>query len=500
MKVGTVLHTLGWLLLFLSLSLLIPIPFSLFYKDGLVMNFLLSSALSAFVGGVLCLVFVPDDEMGYRDGFAVVTLGWLGAALFGAVPFYFSGAIHTFLDCYFEAMSGFTTTGSTVLDSIESLGPSLLLWRAMTQWLGGMGIIVLSLAILPILKIGGMQLFQAEVPGPTKDRLAPRIQDTARILWAVYILLTGLETVLLMLGGLSFYEALCHSFATMATGGFSTHTSSIGHFNSAWVDTVVIFFMLMAGVNFALHYHALRGRLSTYWKSEEFRFYIGVAITATIVITAINITYKAFDSLGASFRYSGFQAASILTTTGFGTADFDKWPYACQLLLVVLMFFGGCAGSTGGGMKHVRLLLLWRYLRMQMMQLVHPRAIKAVKLGGKRVPAEVMQSILGFFFLYLLVFSVASLLVSAQGLDIVTSISAVAATLNNIGPGLAMVGPTQHFGHLPFFAKGVLVACMLVGRLELYTVAVLLTPTYWESSRKPTFRWQRQRLATRKSM
>ncbi len=490
MKVGTVFHTLGWLLLFLSLSLLIPIPFSLFYKDGLVMDFLLSSALSAFVGGVLCLVFVPDNELGYRDGFAVVTLGWLGAALFGAVPFYFSGAIHTFLDCYFEAMSGFTTTGSTVLNSIESLGPSLLLWRAMTQWLGGMGIIVLSLAILPILKIGGMQLFQAEVPGPTKDRLAPRIQDTARILWGVYILLTAAETALLMWSGLSFYDAICHSFTTMATGGFSTHTPSIGYFQSYWVDGIVTFFMLAAGVNFALHYQFLKGNLSAYWKSEEFRFYIGMAIAATVVFTVINLGYDVFDSLGSSFRYSAFQVSSILTTTGFGTADFDRWPYVCRFLLVVLMFFGGCAGSTGGGIKHVRLLLLWRHLRIQMTQLVHPRAVKVVKLGGKRVPPEVMQSILGFFFLYLLVFTVACALVSIQGIDIVTSISAVAATLNNIGPGLGLVGPVQHFGHLPSFCKAVLILCMLAGRLELYTLAVLLTPAFWKSTHKPIFRWQ----------
>lgn len=493
MKVGTVLHILGWLLLFLSLSLLLPIPFSLFYEDGLVLDFVMSSALSALIGGLLALIFAPDGELGYRDGFAVVTLGWLSAALFGAIPFYSSGAIPSFLDCYFEAMSGFTTTGSTVLDRIGSLGPSLLLWRALTQWLGGMGIIVLSLAILPILGVGGMQLFRAEVPGPTKDRLAPRIQDTARILWGVYVLLTAAETALLMGGGLSFYDALCHSFTTMATGGFSTYTLSIGHFNSSWVEGVITFFMLMAGVNFALHYHVLKGRFSAYWKSEEFRFYIGVVITATVVVTVVNIGYEAFNGLGASFRYSVFQVSSILTTTGFGTTDFDKWPYICQLLLVVLMFLGGCAGSTGGGVKHVRILLLWRYLRIQMIQLVHPRAVKVVKLGTQKVPVEVMQSVLGFFFLYLVVFSVASLLVSGQGMDIVTSISAVAATLNNIGPGLGLVGPTQHFGHLPSFSKVILIICMLAGRLELYTLAVLFTPAYWKSTRKPIFRWQHKR-------
>ncbi|HED00489.1 MAG TPA: TrkH family potassium uptake protein [Proteobacteria bacterium] len=493
MRVGTVFQILGWLLLFLSLSLILPIPFSLFYKDGLMMYFIMSSALTALAGGFLVLVFVPDGELGYKDGFAVVSLGWLAAALFSALPFYLSGAISSFLDCYFEAMSGFTTTGSTILARVEPLGPSLLLWRAMTQWLGGMGIIVLSLAILPILGVGGMQLFRAEVPGPTKDRLAPRIQDTARILWGVYTLLTGIETVLLMWGGLSFYDALCHSFTTMATGGFSTYTASVGYFNSPWVEGVITFFMLMAGINFALHYQGLKGRLSAYWKSEEFRFYIGVTIIATILVTIFNIGYGLFGSLGTSFRYSIFQVSSILTTTGYGTADFDKWPYICQLLLVVLMFFGGCAGSTGGGIKHVRILLLWRYLRIQMVQLVHPRAVKVVKLGGQKVPAEVMQAILGFFFLYLVVFIVASLLVSSQGLDIVTSISAVAATLNNIGPGLGLVGPVQHFGHLPALSKFILIICMLAGRLELYTVAVLLTPAYWKTTRKPVFRWQRDR-------
>ncbi|OGP49238.1 MAG: potassium transporter [Deltaproteobacteria bacterium RBG_13_43_22] len=493
MKSGTVLHTLGWLLLFLSVALLLPIPFSFYYQDGQIPSFLWSALIAAFSGLLLRGLFVPEGDLGFRDGFAIVTLGWLGAAFFGALPFYFSGKFSGFLDCFFESISGFTTTGSSILNQVEILAPSTHFWRALTQWLGGMGIIVLSLAILPVLGIGGMQLFQAEVPGPTKDRLSPRIRDTARILWGVYLLLTFFETGLLMTGGLSFFEALCHSFTTMATGGFSLYTRSIGKFESPWVEGVVTFFMVAAGANFTLHFYALRGRISSYWKSEEFRFYISIILLATFLLTFFNLAEKVFERFGESLRYSIFQVCSLLTTTGYATADFDRWPPLAKLLLVFLMFFGGCAGSTGGGIKHVRFLLLWRHLRVQVFQLLHPKAVKAVKLDGRKVAPEVMQAVLGFFFLYLGVFILASLLVCAQGLDMVTGVTAVAATLNNIGPGLGGVGPMAHFGDLPDFSKLVLTICMLTGRLELFTLVVLLFPAFWKETRKPVWFWQRRK-------
>jgi trk system potassium uptake protein TrkH len=490
MRTGGVLNILGKLLLLLSLFLLTPIPFSYYYQDGMVIVFLASSIFGALAGGALVCSFYPETDLGYRDGFAVVVFSWLGLAFLGALPFYFSGSMDSFVDCLFESMSGFTTTGSTILSRVEVLPESVLFWRALTHWLGGMGIIVLTLAILPLLGIGGMQLFQAEMPGPTKDRLAPRIQDTARILWSVYVLFTLTEIFLLVLGDVSFFDAVCHAFATLATGGFSTHTASVGFFNSVYIESVIIFFMFMAGVNFSLHYQGLRGRLSSYWQNEEFRFYLFLTAVSIFIVVIINLVYKTYGSIGEALRTGFFQVISILTTTGFGTADFDQWPPACKILLVSLMFVGGCAGSTGGGIKHVRLLLFFKYARLQLRNLVHPQSVGTIKLGKAKVPREILISILGFFALYIAFFFLATLVVTSLGVDIVTGSTAVVATLNNIGPGLNLVGPVQHYGHLPALAKVVLTFCMLAGRLELYTVAVLLTPDFWAMARKPVLRWK----------
>ena len=492
MRTDGVLNILGKMLLLLSLFLLTPIPFSYYYGDRMVFAFLLSSILGGIAGGALVCSFIPEKDLGYRDGFAVVVFSWLGLAFLGAVPYYLSGVMDSFVDCVFESMSGFTTTGSTILVTVEVLPESLLFWRALTHWLGGMGIIVLTLAILPLLGIGGMQLFQAEMPGPTKDRLAPRIQDTARILWSVYVLFTVVEVLLLMAGGVSFFEAVCHAFATLATGGFSTHTSSVGFYNSAYIESVVIIFMFLAGINFSLHYQGLRGRVSAYWRNEEFRFYLFLTLFACGVIIVVNLLYGTYAGFAETARTAIFQVVSILTTTGFGTADFDQWPPVCKILLVSLMFVGGCAGSTGGGIKHVRLLLFFKYARLQLRNLVHPQAVGAIKLGKVKVPREVLISILGFFALYVAFFFLATMAVTALGVDIVTGSTAVVATLNNIGPGLNLVGPAQNYAHLPALAKVVLTFCMLAGRLELYTVAVLLTPDYWAMARKPVLRWKRQ--------
>ncbi len=490
MRTGGVLNILGKLLILISLCLLTPIPFSLYFTDGMTATFLLSSGLGAILGLLLLALFAPEKDLGYRDGFAVVVLSWLGLAFLGALPFYFSGKMPLFVDCFFESMSGFTTTGSTVLTQVEILPHSILFWRAMTHWLGGMGIIVLSLAILPLLGVGGMQLFQAEMPGPTKDRLAPRIQDTARILWGVYFLFTVVQTALLLWGGMSFFDAICHSFATLATGGFSTHTASVGHFDSVYIETVIIIFMFLAGTNFSLHHPGIKGKLSVYWRNEEFRFYLTLCTLATLFIVAVNSYHQVYATFGQTLRTAAFQVVSVVTTTGFGTADFDQWPPALKILLVSLMFVGGCAGSTGGGIKMVRILLFFKFARLQLRNLVHPRTIGTLKFGKVKVPQEVMVAILGFLALHIGVFLIASLAVTALGVDIVTGTTAVIATLNNIGPGLNLVGPAQHFGHLPPLAKGVLSFCMLAGRLELYTVAVLLTPDFWQMARKPVWRWQ----------
>ncbi len=490
MRLGTVVSILGWLLVSLSLAILLPIGFSLYYRDNLWHVFLISSALGLCVGVPMAWAFVAEDGMGHREGFAIVGFGWMAAAALGAMPYWLSGAIPDYVDAYFESMSGFTTTGSTILREVEVLGPSLLFWRALTHWLGGMGIIVLSIAILPVLGIGGMQLFQAEMPGPTKDRLAPRIQDTARILWGVYVLLTSAEVALLMLGGMDLFNAICHAFATMATGGFSTVTASVGGFQSAYIDAVIICFMVLAGINFSLHHRVFSGDIKSALKSEELRIYLGIGLGATAFVTLANIVTGTYSGFGHSLRYSAFQVWSILTTTGFGTADFDTWAPACKTLLVTLMFIGGMAGSTGGGIKHVRILLFCKYIQVQFRKLIHPRSVDAIKLDGRRVPPEVMQSILGFFSLYMVVFVVATLLVTTQGVDMITGATSVVATLNNIGPGLGGVGPARNYAELSGLAKVVLIMCMLAGRLELYTVAILCVPAYWKDLHPPKWRWK----------
>ncbi len=478
MNIPLTLHILGALLLFLSGALLLPLPFAFYYHDGAATHFILSSLMSLVSGLILYKGFESDKELSIRDGFAVVTFGWIFFTVFGALPYIFGGTIPSILDACFETMSGFTTTGATILESIEILPKSILLWRALTHWLGGMGIIVLSLAILPMLGVGGMQLFKAEVPGPTADRLKPRIQDTAKLLWGVYVLLTGVETLLLMAGGMNLHEALCHSFATLATGGFSTRDASVGAYGSPFIEWVIIVFMFLAGVNFSLHYFAIRGRIKEYFKNEEFLFYLAISLGAVLLLMGYN-QGQIYQSVSENLRYSAFQAVSILTTTGFATADYEQWPVITNYVLIFLMFVGGCAGSTGGGMKVARVLLLFKHAKFQLYHLIHPRAVRLVKLGDAPVDREVMQSILGFFALYMGIFVFASFLMAAAGMDLVSGAASVVATLGNIGPGLGSIGPVHNYAHIAPFGKTVLVACMLFGRLELFTVLVFFLPSFW---------------------
>ncbi|MBN1826436.1 MAG: TrkH family potassium uptake protein [Candidatus Eisenbacteria bacterium] len=478
MNIRSTCKMLGGLLLFLGVMLLTPIPFALFHRDGDWDSFVLSSALALAAGGFLFLFFRREEEISYREGFGIVTFGWIAFALFGALPFVFSGAIPNMIDAFFESMPGFTTTGASVVTDFDGLSESIFFWRAMTHWLGGMGIIVLSIAILPFLGVGGMQLFEAEVPGPTADRLSPRIQTTAKLLWGVYFLLTFAETILLMTGGMDFHDAVCHAFATMATGGFSTRSASVGAYDSHYINGVITFFMVMAGANFSLHYMALRGRFRSYFRSQEFLFYGGVLLVAFVAMAFLN--RRIYPDAGTNASHAAFQVTSIMTTTGFATADFERWPVLGQYILITLMFLGGCAGSTGGGMKNVRVLLLVKHAYVQLFRLNHPRGVRILKLDGKAVPDAVMQSILGFFALYIGIFVVSSLLMAALGLDLITAGASVVACLSNIGPGLGEVGPTDHYAHVPAAGKLLLTLCMLLGRLELFTVLVLLFPSFWK--------------------
>jgi len=475
-----ILRFVSILLIFLGLAMGGPLVVSFFFEDGSTGAILISMALTLMSGlGIFFSVKTHENiQLNHRDGVAIVTLGWVMAALFGTLPFILSGAIPDFTDAYFESISGFTTTGASTLNQIESIPEGILLWRSMTQWLGGMGIIVLSIAVLPFLGIGGMQLYKAEIPSPVVDKLKPRISETAKTLWKVYLLITLAQVILLIVGGMSLFDAVCHAFCTMPTGGFSTKTVSIAHYNSAYFDAVFVVFMLLAGINFSLHYKLIKGDVTIFGKDAECRVFLAIAFVFTLIV-AVNIHGRIYDSFATAFRYAAFQVSSILTTTGFVTADYDFWPSLSQLILLISMFLGAMAGSTGGGMKTMRLMLLLRHGYQQVFRIIHPRAVTTLKLGGKPISSDILSAIWGFFILYMGLFVLATLIMTALGLDLITSLASVAASIGNIGPGLDMVGPTKNYLHIPFLGKWVLIFCMLLGRLEIYTVIVLFVPEYW---------------------
>jgi trk system potassium uptake protein TrkH len=480
MRLQYTLYVVGILTFFLGLTMAFPLLFGLYYHDASVAPLLKSMAVTLGSGLLLWFVFRRSkaETMSHREGMGVVALGWTAAGLFGALPFYYGGVFATFPDALFEAISGFTTTGASVLTNIEVVPRGLLLWRSLTHWLGGMGIIVLSLAILPLLGIGGMQLYKAEVPGPVPDKLKPRIKDTAMVLWSVYVLFSLMEILLLMFGGMDLFEALCHTFGTMATGGFSTSNASIGAYNSPYIDTVVIVFMLFAGINFSLHYQFLKGDPLAFWRNPEFRFFMGLVIIFCLIVT-FNVHRTVYETLPDAIRFGVFQVLSIITTTGYATADFELWPSLSQNILLFCMFLGASAGSTGGGMKCLRIMLLLKHSYNQLLSLIHPRAVMQVKLGGRPISNEVLHSIWGYFMLYIGLFILCSFLLAAMGVDVVTSFAAVAASIGNIGPGIGSVGPTDNYAHIPMLGKWLLMLCMLLGRLEIYTVLVLFVPEFW---------------------
>ncbi|MFC1821507.1 TrkH family potassium uptake protein [Thermodesulfobacteriota bacterium] len=475
-----ILRFIGILIFFLGLSMVLPLAVALIYNDGSAPAILYSMLITGGIGSIAFLVSKNDEDpfLGHRDGVAIVTFGWLAAGFVGAIPFVLSGAIPGFTSAYFESISGFTTTGASVLQNIEGLPQGILMWRTITQWLGGMGIIVLSIAILPFLGVGGMQLYKAEIPSPVVDKLKPRISDTAKALWKVYILITILEIIFLLAGGMSLYEAASHAFCTLPTGGFSPKNASIAHYNSPYFDAVIIVFMLLAGINFSLHFKLIKGDIAIFGKDPECRVFLSLTALCIMFMT-LNLYGSIYESLAGAFRYAAFQVSSMITTTGFVSADFDLWPSFSRNLLLLCMFLGGMAGSTGGGLKTMRIMLLVKQGYREMFHIIHPHAVTTVKLGGKPVPPEVLSSIWGFFILYLVLFVISVMLMALLGLDMISAFSSVTACIFNIGPGLGLVGPVKNYLVVPFLGKWVLIFCMLLGRLEIYTVLVLLMPEFW---------------------
>lgn len=485
-----VLGVVGVFIFFMGFALLLPMIIDFIYQEDTWQAFLITALIAFGFGGGLYLKFKPDHELRVKEAFMIVTFTWLTLSLVGALPYLLTSIVSTYSDAFFEMMSGLTTTGATIFGgttplgqmnpNIENLPKSILFWRSLSQWLGGMGIIVLSIAILPLLGIGGFQLFQAEAPGPTTDKLTPRVQETAKLLWVVYAVLTLVEAILLWLHpSMDWFDAINHAFTTMATGGFSTKDASIAGFNSVYIDVIITLFMFLAGVNFALHFRLFTGNIRRIKKNREFRFYLLVCITA-ISLISINLYQQSDLGIGNSLRYGSFQALTIITTTGFGTYDYELFPPFAFMIIFILFFTGGCAGSTGGGVKMIRWLILMRNSFREIKQIVHPKAVIPVRIGDYCVESSVLRTVLSFFILYLFLFGLIALLLTLMGIDFMTAIGASITSLGNIGPGFAEVGVTKNFAHLPDLAKWLLSITMMIGRLELFTVIVLFSSAYWK--------------------
>jgi trk system potassium uptake protein TrkH len=481
MRIKVALHYLGLLIAILGVFMLLPLAWSLYYREPEYLAFAISMGLSIGSGLLLWrLTPAGKGRLSRREAIMLVAGGWILASAFGALPYELAGTFQNYLNAYFEAMSGFTTTGATVIADIESQPHGILLWRSLTQWLGGMGIITLFVALFPILGIGGARLVEAEMPGLQAERLTARIRDTVKAVWLLYLGFSGLEFILLCLARMPVFDALTVTFSTMPTGGFSPTNLSIGAYNSLFIEGIIILFMMVAGVNFGLYYFLLWKRKPGHlFSNPEFRLYIALLIGASLFI-ALNLINSMGLSIGEAFRHGSFQAVSIMTTTGFITADFNAWPAFAKSALLILMVIGASAGSTGGALKVIRLLVLLKHTYRRIVLAFNPRAIIPLKIGGNVLSERVISGIIGMTILYFAILIVGFLIMSALGLEHVTALSSVAATLGNIGPGLGLVGPAANYLCIPDLGKVVLIVCMLVGRLELFTVLVLLAPSFWK--------------------
>jgi len=476
MNYGMIRFIVGKMLLIESFLLLVPAFVSLIYQEKSGVWFLIVTGILLVLSRLLSKK--PKDMSLYaKEGFLVVALAWILWSLFGALPFVFSGTIPRFEDAFFEVVSGFTTTGSTILTDIEGLPMGMNFWRCLTHWVGGMGVLVFVMTIIPLSTKNSMFLMRAEVPGPTCDKLVPKARSTARILYGMYVGLSALEVVFLLAGGMNLYEALVHTFSTAGTGGFSSRNASIAAFDSAYIDGVITIFMLLFGVNFNLYYLLLLKNVKDVFRNEELKTYLGIVAVSAVLITA-NIAGM-YGSVLKAFRYAGFQVAAIITTTGFVTADFELWPEFSKTILLILMVVGACAGSTGGGMKVSRIMILGRTVMREIKQILHPKSVNVVKMDGKRLTDENTHGVYVYTICYVAILAASVLLVSIDNFDFTTNFTAVLTTLNNVGPGLARVGPVENFADFSWFSKMILSLDMLIGRLEILPIMMLLAPQTW---------------------
>lgn len=487
MNPKAIFNVVGILLILLSGILLIPLTISLFYADPALprhqtplMAFFIA-CLGSGITGFLLWKLLPSglEKLREREGFVIVGVAWIVITFFGALPFYLTGTCPEFVNAYFESMSGFTTTGASVLKNIDSLPHGILLWRNLMQWLGGMGIIILSLAIFPALGIGSFQLFKAEIPGgATVERMKPRLAETAKVLWKTYLVLTLAEIILLAAGGMDLFDAVCHTFSTVATGGFSPHQASVGHFNNLYFETVIILFMFLGGINFALHYHLIQGNFKVVWQNPELRFYVSM-IFIVVAVTTVGLAYATDDSLSHSFRRAAFNVVSINSTTGYATDDFNVWPNYLRILLVVVMMVGGCSGSTSGSFKAIRVIILFKVIIRELQKLVHPRAVIPIKVGKKPLPPDAVMNVVALSGLFLGLAGVGFVALTWMGVDLTTALTASIACLFNIGPGMGQVGPAADYASLPEAGKWIMILWMLMGRLEIFGILLLFLPMTW---------------------
>ena len=474
----------------------IAIPFSMFHKEDAQLGILNAGIITIFLGLLLYFFNKPTStNIQKKEGYLIVTLGWLTLSFTGMLPYLFTGAIPNITDAFFETLSGYSTTGSSILTDIESMPKGILFWRSATHWIGGMGIIVLTIAILPLLGIGGMQLFMAEAPGPSADKLHPRITDTAKRLWLIYVTLTLAEFFLLKVAGMTWFDAINHAMATLSTGGFSTKNASLSHWNGMpMVQYIVIFFMFVAGTNFVLTYFALKGKVRKVIESEEFRYYFFGVLSIAAIIAIIIIFFQdetlqttiahpaVLGKTESAIRHALFQVISVITTTGFITADFTMWSFFATGIFFALFFLGGSAGSTSGGIKVMRHIVMLKNSFLEFKKTLHPNAIIPVRYNGKSVSQNIVFNILSFFVIYMLIFIISSVILTLLGLDFMSALGAAASSLGNIGPAIGSVSPVDNFSHLSVGAKWFCSFLMLIGRLELFTVLILFTPFFWRKN------------------
>ncbi len=478
MNGAMVRYILGYILQIEALLLLLPTAVSLYYNDAGLRPLLISATISMILGYGLRFRKPKNQVIYAREGFAVVSLSWLLMSALGALPFWISQEIPVYIDAFFETVSGFTTTGASILTAVEGMSNSLLFWRSFTHWIGGMGVLVFALAVLPMADNRSIHLMRAEVPGPTAGKLVPKMKDTAKILYTIYLGLTILQIFLLRLGGMSWFDSMIHTFGSAGTGGFSNRNLSVGAYGNPYFEWVIGIFMILFGVNFNLYFYLLVKNFRSVYKNEELRLYLGVIFAAVLAI-AVNIL-PLYEDLAYSLRASFFQVSSIITTTGFATADFNLWPSFSKSILLILMFFGASAGSTGGGIKISRILLIGRMIRREMLRLLHPRSVGIIKLEDKTVDDETLHGVNIFILLYLVIIVVSLLALSLDGFDFETNFSSIAACLNNIGPGFQVVGPMGNYSSYSLLSKLVLSMNMLLGRLEIFPILLALMPSFWK--------------------